>query len=602
MANQDTPNPFDVYHLSPVTYDKDGRPIAEAPFTSKSDTKRHAVVVPPSKVIPVVFVPGIMGSNLRLTKLPDGFAEKRYTTGVKTGWEWPPVQTKTDGWGDRAWRPDDGAGFMARRFWSLEAHERRQLLDPNNTQVDDRAEIPSEVLDQFAFDSAADGRDRAKQGEQRKQGFINEMKRRGWGTVMLGSYGPLLGFLEKNLNQMYFRGDLNDFWTNNILHRQHVRVTGRANRDVQSSDWGIIKGDKPVTVDQIKKAARYWLPVHAVGYNWIQSNTDSAAHVAGKIDEFIRHYQAMGYECEKALLVTHSMGGLVARAVVHPRIGKSADKVLGIIHGVMPTHGAAAAYRRCHAGFEGGGYTGVGPITAKILGKDGREVTAVFSNSPGALQLLPSKLYGTNWLKVQDATGQTLLSLPKADPYAEIYGQKEVWWRLMNPEWVNPAPGATETTIDDAWDQYRKNLKAAQDFHAALGATHHSHTYVQYGADNEKNRAYGALTWKAASGKSGLSGPITSSVSGQEELDGTVHLRDVVARDGRSMGSAVFKLSDQDEAGDGTVPRRSAAALNDSVELVAEHAGYTHQDSYKDSRAQELVAYGVVRLIAENMP
>lgn len=85
MANQDPPNPFDAYHVSPVTYDKDGHPIAEAPFTSKSDTKRHAVVVPPNKVIPVVFIPGIMGSNLKLTNLPDGFAEKRYTTGVKTG-------------------------------------------------------------------------------------------------------------------------------------------------------------------------------------------------------------------------------------------------------------------------------------------------------------------------------------------------------------------------------------------------------------------------------------------------------------------------------------------------------------------------------------
>ena len=74
------------------------------------------------------------------------------------------------------------------------------------------------------------------------------------------------------------------------------------------------------------------------------------------------------------------------------------------------------------------------------------------------------------------------------------------------------------------------------------------------------------------------------------------------ARAARLPASCTGRSASSSAAGDGTVPRRSAAALNDSVELVAEHAGYTHQDSYKDSRAQELVAYGVVRLIAENMP
>lgn len=79
-------------------------------------------------------------------------------------------------------------------------------------------------------------------------------------------------------------------------------------------------------------------------------------------------------------------------------------------------------------------------------------------------------------------------------------------------------------------------------------------------------------------------------------------MRDVFARSGSSRSPARFELGGKDEAGDGTVPRRSAAALNASAELVAEHAGYEHQGSYQDARAQALVAYGVVRLIAENMP
>ena len=593
-----TKNPFDTYHLTPVSYDKNGVPYADAPFTSKEDTQRQAVIVPPSKVIPVILIPGIMGSNLRLKKLPDGFAEKRYTTGVKSGWEWPPVQTTTEGWGDRAWRPDDGASFMARRFWPLQAYERRRLLDPNNTVVDDRAEIPKEVLEQFVFESAADGRERATVGEQRKRGFIQEMTRRGWGTVMLSSYGPLLAYLERNLNQMYRAGELNEFWRQTILNRQ-------------PGNWRIIRGDKPLTEESVKKAASYWLPVHAIGYNWTQSNADSAAHAAQKITSFMAHYQNLGYECEKVLLVTHSMGGLVARAVVHPDMGKLVtytnmcgvnDKVLGVIHGVMPTHGAAAAYRRCRAGFEGGGFTSKDAVAADILGRDGTEVAAVFSNSPGALQLLPSKRYGNHWLKIKDGAGKDLKTLPAADPYAEIYREKDAWWRLMNPEWVNPMPNRTALTDSVAWSLYEKNLVKAQSFHDTLGSTLHPNTHIQYGSDAEDHLAFGDVVWKPSSAPSGLVGDAPNSKQFIDHASGVVQLRDVWGRNGRSQSPARFELGEKEEAGDGTVPRRSAAALNDSAELVAEHAGYEHQKSYQDARAQALVAYGVVRLIAENMP
>jgi hypothetical protein len=593
-------NPFDEYHFTPTTYDQEGRPVADAPFTPKSDTKRHAVVVPPSKVIPVIFVPGIMGSNLKLKKLPDGFAEKRYTTGAKAGWEWPPVQTTTDGWGDLAWRPDDTTGFMARRFWSLEAHERRRLLDPLNTVVDDRADISSAVKT-FAFESAADGRDRSQRGEQRKLGFINEMKRRGWGTVMVSSYGPFLAFLEKNLNQMYATGELNEFWLENIIQRRHFERVSRVEKREKASDWGIVKGDKALTQDQVKKASTFWLPVHAVGYNWIQSNTDSAKHLASKITEFIAHYKKLGYECNKALLITHSMGGLVARAAVHADIGGMTDKVVGVVHGVMPTHGAAAAYRRSRAGFEGAGIS-KDSVAADILGGNGPEVAAVFSNSPGALQLLPSKLYGANWLQIHDGAGVTLMSLPKADPYSEIYEQKDVWWRLMNPAWLDPRPDATETDQRRSWALYRSNLASAQDFHAIVKADHHSHTHVQYGADTEKHKAFGTLIWKAQNASGGLTGNATTSVRFLDSPSGEVTLQDVGARSGRAVGNAKFELSSKEEPGDGTVPRRSAAALNEAVELVAEHAGYDHQSSYQDKRAQELAAYSLVRLIAENMP
>jgi pimeloyl-ACP methyl ester carboxylesterase len=595
-------NPFDAYHVAPLTYDKDGVPLADAPFTDTGDTKRYAVIVPPSKVIPVIFVPGIMGSNLRLKSLPRGFEQKRYTTGASTGWKWPPVQATTTGWGDMAWRPGDGAGFMARRFWPLEAPERRRLLDPSNTEVDDREAVPDSALQGFIFSTASDGRNREANAHNRREGFVNEMKRRGWGSVFLTSYGPLLGLLEQRLNHMYQAGALNEFWQANILDRKRYIRSGRGAVKTEDTGWGIVRGDKRISADDVKKAARYWLPVHAVGYNWTQSNADSAAHLAKKIDEFIGHYQKLGYECEKVVLVTHSMGGLVARAAVHPEMGGAAGKVVGVVHSVMPTHGAAAAYKRCRSGFEGAGHTSKTAITASILGKDGPEVAAVFSNSPGALQLLPSKLYGMNWLKVEDAKGVELLSLPKSDPYSEIYAQKDVWWRLMNPEWLDARSDGKPEDARLAWGKLRRNLEEASSFHDTLASSHHPHTHLHYGNDTEGHPAFGNIRWRLNNGPSGLSANATGSRDFVDQPDGRVSLLDVRAQNGRASAAAVFTMRAQDEAGDGTVPRRSASALNASVELAAEHAGYEHQSSYQDVRVQELTAYSIVRLVAENMP
>lgn len=66
------------------------------------------------------------------------------------------------------------------------------------------------------------------------------------------------------------------------------------------------------------------------------------------IDEF----NESGYECKQVIVVTHSMGGLVGRALIHPMYGNLQDKVAGIVHGVMPAIGAPAAYKRMRAGFE----------------------------------------------------------------------------------------------------------------------------------------------------------------------------------------------------------------------------------------------------------
>ncbi|MGK5027171.1 hypothetical protein [Janthinobacterium sp. RB2R34] len=55
-------------------------------LTEIKDTVRHDVTVPPKKIIPIIFLPGVMGSNLRMTK-------KR--------------QEELKRPDNRSWRPDD---------------------------------------------------------------------------------------------------------------------------------------------------------------------------------------------------------------------------------------------------------------------------------------------------------------------------------------------------------------------------------------------------------------------------------------------------------------------------------------------------------------
>jgi hypothetical protein len=618
-----TDNPFDTYHVTPISYDQKGYPTADAPFTNTDDTKRHAIIAPPGKVIPVILVPGTMGSNLKLTKLPEGFAEKRYTDGAKLDpWSFPPVKRTTTGWGDKAWCPGDKVTFMVQRYYTLSASERRRLLDPDNTEVDDRAEVdPEFALKNFVFESTGDGKKKEEMAEQRRRGFLAEMKRRGWSSVFQSCYVPLLAFLEYNLNRMFYFGDLNYFWDTDMI----------AGSEGGAKKWSIIKGVKALTEDDVKKAARYWFPVHAVGYNWIQSNEESARHLLRKIKYFTDRFKKMGYECEKVILVTHSMGGLVARAAVHPELGQNvegaADKILGVIHGVMPTHGAGTAYRRCHAGFEGAAIGKGFDPAARILGNNGPEVTAIFSGSPGALQLLPNKLYGPGWLKIENQFGEVVKTLPDADPYKEIYEQKDVWWRLMNPEWVDPAPGLSPQEREDTWDRYLKNLDKASSFHDKLGATRHPHTFVQYSAD-PKFPASGTVTWKTPKrakperpksiipGGDKATAPSESTTAGaaleiqnsrdfQESEEGEVTLNDMRQRSA-SLGVPSplhMSLAPPSDPGDGTVPAQSARGIDATVEMVAAHnPGYDHQGAYETTVLQQLTAYGVVRLTAENMP
>ena len=94
-------------------------------MTDVKDTIRHDVKVPPGKVIPVIFLPGVMGSNLRLSAARQ------------------PLLDRPDQPDNRSWRPDDIDKIDVMRetgfggwFRNATPAQRQLNFDPNETEVE----------------------------------------------------------------------------------------------------------------------------------------------------------------------------------------------------------------------------------------------------------------------------------------------------------------------------------------------------------------------------------------------------------------------------------------------------------------------------------
>ena len=308
-------------------------------------------------------------------------------------------------------------------------------------------------------------------------------------------------------------------------------------------------------------------------------------------------YKAQGFQCEKIILVTHSMGGLVARAVIHPAMGNLQEKVLGIVHGVMPAIGAGAAYKRMRCGFEDPGLMSpLASITAKVLGNFGPEVTAVLGNAQGGLELLPSQAYGNGWLKVTHK-GQTLKALPQQnDPYEEIYKLRDKWYGLLREEWINPANhrragfGLTSELLDKA-----------KKFHRDIANSYHDQSYGHYGAD-PSHAAWHNVVWKIDTACA-LVDPEKLKVA-SDDFQGKLRLIDLgeTNRNGHAPKFLEVQMEAACDPGDQTVPLHSAEHQLQSGKFkgIFRQTGYEHQDSYKNEGALHSTLYSLVR-IAQTM-
>lgn len=611
----------DTHNVKTMTQSVGGAMEGEFHLTPVDTEQRETVfIAPPNRVIPVIFLPGVMGSNLRMSRARKADLKSQ---------------------NDIAWRPDN-LGFSTvlsdvRKAANLSPRERQMKLDPDETEVDyyryteNQGKFdPSGTLSQQSDSRHSNVPDILQDVSLLKSDHPNtglhqpikhpnaataaqKARWRGWSEISFGDYSGALFTLEGRLNRIIGfgyalakdkagRNPLDLFWMSNL------NVTGPAVgvTDVSPKRWGALNAAM-LEEKEVMRVANCLYPVHAMGYNWLQSNTVSAKKTAARIRDLIKSYQAHGHKCDKVILVTHSMGGILARALIHPEMGGLNDCVLGIYHSVQPVYGSAAAYKRVRSGVDGHL-----PAPA-IIGNTGQDVTAVFANAPGPLELLPTPEYGHNWLKVQDRNGKTLAQWPAdagvlaADsnttkavsgaPLDDIYTQDpEKWWRLINPEWINPAE--KKFNASSATESVNKRIANAQAFHAKIKNTFHAHTYASYAAD-VKNPTHGSVIYKIEP-LSHSDIHVNTAIAAAKE---SPLLWRLVGEDG--TGDLIVSLKDQrrfklkllppQDAGDGTVPSDySAAKVKAAVHFV--QAGYDHQGSYKADAVSVSMLYAMIKI------
>lgn len=409
---------------------------------------------------------------------------------------------------------------------------------------------------------------------------------------------------------------------------------------------------------------KFEFPVHAFGYNWSDDNRNSGKKLRKFIDGVIALYNKDGKICQKVILLTHSMGGLVARSAC--RLHGAEGKTIGVIHGVQPATGAAAAYWRMKAGFEctsdfkpplvdvGLGLSGMalGAISGEdelseigkelkdeglnglkeqakqfavrqMLGANSQQTTALLGNIPGGLELLPNQDYVDNrrqhgWLVLHD--GRRLPS--RGNPYQEIYREYHAYWRLITPEYLNPF-----TDPATALAQHKPCLKMAEQFHFELGNYAHPNSFHFYAthpqhltADRVCYRSE-SIGWMAQL-KEKLLEQLRSEAPQQIDREQWIaskykeKLKELVKERARflNQSGAFYHIEEQngetvkisllpaDGDGDGTVPTSSGSVLANKASQDVNLQGqgeFEHQNTYNHPTAQQFVYDSLKRIVQE---
>ena len=531
MSNNKYPDTDECQHVSYhlPRWDENGKcHWNDIQLQDKSLNAKAKCILPPTKVIPVIFIPGIMGTNL----MSRGDDKKEM------------------------WRGD--AGYEVFFQWaSRTGHERKNILNPEVTEVDNRGLIDHEIYTPFSDDG----------------GLFPKRHDRGWGESLNYSYGRFLNVFQAAL--------IND-WQSDILNYENIAKGSQLSLPYASILNELVEhhleteekdNEQVLQLKELNHFKKFLFPLHVFGYNWLEDNAISAANLAQYIDKVLATYKyrcGYGLAIEQVILVTHSMGGLVARYAMNPTPESTFEgcqnKVLGVVHGVIPDLGSPAAYRRMGTGASEEGYT-----AGRILGWSAKELMPVLAQSPAPLQLLPDPSYKSPWLFIQGEGHYPKTTDPetgKLDPFKDIYFRNDIWWKLYRSDILDKDVGVIERN----WKSYVKLMetKVRQFMNHQEKKLYHPNSYVFYGNHVDSD---GYLDWV----------PTTLTLSpyvfshGEPNIPPTNRQKrekDQLAKE--------FKLTSSKTPGDGTVPVESFSAIyaHKSIKSILA-TNVDHQDAYK---------------------
>ena len=451
----------------PTGLDFDGTPVASAVLTPDSDRCVKEIHCDPRTPIPVIFLPGVMGSLLANSQ------------NGREVWYPPNMDGVASGL---------AAFFAVLRGWLRGAASRAARFDPEPAVVDPRGPL-------ISIDEAKLGIDAA------------EARRRGWSTLHRWSYQPTLEWLQGALNKPMQYGDPIGEWANGSEDGEKSAL--KPVLGTHPSEYGGYGAGEALTLDSevFKTFVSYRYPVYAIGYNFLQSNELSARDVLDGVDfedkRRKKKTRIMGIReicrenhTDKAIIVTHSMGGLVARMAAV--LCGGADDMLAVLHGAQPATGAPVFARRFRAGGEG--RSGLERfINQSLFGANAREFIAVASYAQGPMELAPMPDYnnGEPWWIVVDAKGRERLRFPETSALEDLY-VSDAWYGLLpDPKLLDPAGVVakylkrTKTKLD-VHGYYKRTMELVVERQAALANSYHPNTVAMFGSGALKSPRYEA--------------------------------------------------------------------------------------------------------------
>ncbi|KVQ55180.1 hypothetical protein WT21_02400 [Burkholderia territorii] len=436
--------------------DESGDSYAHATLTPADDTRAKETLHDLRPIIPVIFIPGVMGSPVVARESGEEVfsAPNLDTLGAKLG------------------------GLLSVLFgWFQSASTRETRFDPLNVSATPLGPV-----------NVGDGKTITEK----------EARRRGWGSVYRTGYQPVLLWLEQQLNNPKLCGTLHGAWCE--ADPQGETWTLHPVLGTAPTQYGAYGKGEAITENspEFERFIKFRYRVYAIGYNWLQSNDDSGRDIVSGLDcpdpQTKKKTRLMGIteickenDTGKAIILTHSMGGLVARfAVVNHH---AEDLIHGVFHGAQPATGAPLAAKRYKTG--GGPEGGLnGFINGSLLGRDADEFVAVMANAPGPMELTPMPDYhnGAAWWIFARPDGTVLMQFPEnGDAYNELYLNANWYGLLPKEDQLDPAGLVKKRLGKDATgahvlvDHYQATLKQTVIRQSQLKNQYHGKTYVAYG-------------------------------------------------------------------------------------------------------------------------